>query len=230
MRRTIDILPVCLSLFLLSVPALADTVTLKDGRTFEGFVTKDRADSIDLDVGSGILKFSKKDIRSIDRSDVTASEHLRGRWDKKKQQDARREEEFEKEPKVVPVSLEDSGSVYVKVVLNDRVAATMMVDTGAGQMLITRRVAEALGLNVARLPVGEGQVADGRMAKMAFARLNSVRVENSEARDVGVSILLQDSPNFVFGDGLLGMSYLKRFNFSINQTEKKLTLQKLDAS
>jgi len=116
----------------------------------------------------------------------------------------------------------------VAVRLNNKVDTTMVLDTGASLILLTRDVAEKLGYNLDRLrPNMKVQVADGRTVDAARIILDSVKVENSEAERVEASVLMEEKGNFGFEDGLLGMSFLKRFNFKIDLKEKKLILEKL---
>ena len=118
------------------------------------------------------------------------------------------------------------GGFFVDAVLNDDVKARFLVDTGASNVLISRRLAEKLGFSVDSLPVVQGQVADGRIVRMALGHLNKLRVEDSEIPNLSVSVLLENVPNLNFQDGLLGMSFLRHFNFSVNYQTRKLTLEK----
>jgi len=54
-----------------------------------------------------------------------------------------------------------------------------------------------------------------------------MEVQGVVARKVDCAVLLDDTGDLGFGDGLLGMSFLKRFNFTVDQKQKKLTLEKL---
>lgn len=42
------------------------------------------------------------------------------------------------------------------------------------------------------------------------------------------AILLDDVAGINFKDGLLGMSFLKNFNFKIDQSNNRITLEKLE--
>ena len=54
-----------------------------------------------------------------------------------------------------------------------------------------------------------------------------LEVQGVVAKKVEAAVLLDDTGGLGFGDGLLGMSFLKKFNFKVDQREKKLTLEKL---
>jgi len=69
------------------------------------------------------------------------------------------------------------------------------------------------------------QTADGRIIDAKFIILDSVSVEGLEVKNVEAVVLLEESTMNV-GDGLLGMSFLNRFNFQIDTVNKKLILEK----
>lgn len=228
------ILPISLSLLVVStglfVPAragLADTVHLKNGRVLEGLVRNEEGDWVELDLGIGKMKLPKSAITTIDRSDRSGTQALRDKWKTREEQNLIREKELARQPHAVPIARQMSG-FFVDAKLNDSVGARMLVDTGASNVLLSRRTAGRLGLSVGSLPVTQGQMADGRMVRMALGKLDKLRVENSEILNVPVSILLEDVPDLSFQDGLLGMSFLSHFNFTINREDHTLVLEKLD--
>jgi predicted aspartyl protease len=68
-------------------------------------------------------------------------------------------------------------------------------------------------------------VADGRKIHARYVVLDSVSVQGVEARKVEAAVLSEDrDPNMK--DGLLGMSFLKRFKFNIDLQNTKLSLEK----
>ena len=101
------------------------------------------------------------------------------------------------------------------------------MDTGASIMMLRKDVAKKLGLDLdtAKFDM-QVQLADGRKVNAKYVVLESVKVQNSEALNVDAAVLL-DEADISFGEGLLGMSFLSRFNFKVDQKEKKLILEKL---
>jgi len=70
-------------LFALAMPARADVVHLRDGRSLEGTVTKETADKVVLETRFGPMEFARKDVLSIDKG-KTKSQEFDERWKKAK--------------------------------------------------------------------------------------------------------------------------------------------------
>lgn len=114
------------------------------------------------------------------------------------------------------------------MVLNNKVETTMVLDTGASLVLVTRGVAKNLGIKLDNLkPDIKIRVADGRTVDASRIVLKNVRVEDCEAHNIDAVVLMSDRGDFGFRDGLLGMSFLKNFNFKIDHKDKKLILEKI---
>jgi len=212
-------------------PAAADVIYLKNGRSIEGLVKKESADEVELEISFGSMKFSMKQIDHITRSSADETEAIRQGWadDKIKAQQRAREAELERErePKQVNV---DSSSGHVKVIttLNNKVKANLVLDTGASLILLSEKVADGLGVknDKSATPV-ELIMADGRRVEAKMVVLESVKVQDAEARGVEAAVLTGKNSVAIPEDGLLGMSFLKKFNFKIDQRNEKLILEKL---
>ncbi|MDD3345769.1 MAG: retropepsin-like aspartic protease [Candidatus Omnitrophica bacterium] len=212
--------------------ALADVIYLKNGRSIEGLVKKESAEEVELEIIFGSMKFSRMQIDHISRSSGQEAEAIRKEWDseKKKARERDRKEELEREsePKKVNVDRR-SGHVRVMTTLNNRVKADLILDTGASLVLLSKRIAGMLGL----APGGRNTtpveliMADGRKTSASMVVLDSVKVEGVEARNVEAVILAEKDSASMPEDGLLGMSFLKKFNFKIDQKNDKLILEKL---
>jgi clan AA aspartic protease (TIGR02281 family) len=208
----------------------ADTVYLKNGRSIKGIVKSEDEQCVELEVGAGSVKFLKSEIANIERS--ASDEHitLRQEWSDHKAQVQERMEkqnlEEERKPRSVSFS-HDLEGIVLDVLLDSKIEARMVLDTGASIMLITRGIADKLRINLNNaVPDMRIQVADGRQVNAKRITIGRVQVQGVEARDVEAAILLDESRNFGFGDGLLGMSFLKKFNFKVDQKNKKLILEK----
>ncbi len=221
-------------LFLFSMFSLsyADTLQLKNGRSMEGIIKREDSQSIELEVGVGCsVKFLKSEINSISRSSPQDSLALRAKWEKEKLAGEKQmiEEGLaeERKPRTVDFSRGSQG-ILLNVKLDDKIEARMVLDTGASIMLITRNVAGKLGINLNGLqPDMTMQTADGRKISAKHIVIGKVEVQGAQARNVDAAILLSEAGDMGFGDGLLGMSFLKHFNFRVDQKEKKLILEKL---
>ena len=62
----------------------ADTIKLKNGRSVEGIIKAEDGERIELEVGSGSVKFLKSEIADISRSSGSELSSLRERWKKNK--------------------------------------------------------------------------------------------------------------------------------------------------
>jgi len=223
------------SLFLplaLAQLAYADTVYLNNDRSIEGIVKSDNGKSVELEVGvDSSVTFLKAEIKNIIKSSESDSSILRQKWEKDRlelnEKIARLKEEQEKEPRAINFSHGLQG-IVVTVILEDKVSARMVLDTGASLVMISKNVAQELGINLAGAkPDLKAQVADGRQVSVKRIIIGTMEVQGVVAKEVEAAVLLDDTGNLGFGDGLLGMSFLKRFNFKVDQKDKKLTLEKL---
>jgi predicted aspartyl protease len=260
--------------FFLSVfsPAWADTLVLKDGRSIDGIVEREDAESVDLHLGFGTMTFKKDEIAEIKRSGMDEHQKIWDEWNREKEDLKKRlpeEERLRKErearedkireewakqarekefgPKEIAVHA-DRGSIYVNVLLNGSVRANLVLDSGASIVMLSKRLAGELGMDLAKMEKGTAKVADGRTVENALGVLESVRVQKYvvkdtsegqtagvEAKHVEAAFLLDETPIpiregdklAVAEDGLLGMSFLKRFKFNIDYNNKKLTLERL---
>lgn len=127
----------------------------------------------------------------------------------------------------VPLVSDNQGHFFVDVVLNDNVHASLIVDTGSPVVLLPSRFIDLLGLDVDRAPHGLVNVLNGQY-KAAHVSLNSVRVGNARTEDVPVAVLLEDSSAIqaAFKDGLLGLSFLNKYHFALDQRGQRLILRK----
>lgn len=209
----------------------ADTLYLKNGRSIEGIIKSEEGESILLEVCSGSVKFRKSEIERIERSGPDESQAMRENWERQIAETHDRileqQAKEEKEPKKVDYS-QNKLHIIVDVTLNNKVEAPLMLDTGATLIVLTKDIAERLGINLdnvqpdAKLTLGDGGQVD---AKRII--LDSVKVEGVEANDVDAAVILNEEGELGFGQGVLGMSFLNRFNFKVDQKEKKLILEKL---
>ena len=210
----------------------ADTIYLKNGRSMKGFIKREDDGNIELDVGFGTVKFSQDEIKEIYRSTPEEAENIYKSWENGKRRDEKKkiekEREKEREPKAVKVSQEMRGHIIVEAVLNKNVPVSLVLDTGATLVLLSKEIGDKLKIKVnRRSQMVEMQLADGRKTKAAFVVLESITVQGVEAKNIEAAVLLENINGTGFMDGLLGMSFLKNFNFKVDQRNKKLILEKL---
>lgn len=121
----------------------------------------------------------------------------------------------------VPLIPVGGGNFLVETVLNGRVKARLMLDTGASLITLTEEIGNKLGIspysNSAELPFNTAGGEDW----MPLVALEMVAVGSAETRLVEASI----NSHIKEIDGLLGMSFLGDFRFEIDRTNKRLTLK-----
>ncbi|MGD9015454.1 MAG: retropepsin-like aspartic protease, partial [Candidatus Omnitrophota bacterium] len=175
-------------------------------------------------------------IESIYRSRPDEVSLIRNKWENHRQAEeekrVKREQEIkeamrkeELKPKEIEMS-QAGPHIIVDALLNDKVRASLLLDTGASLILISRDIAKQLGIKTQGSERIEIMVtmADGREVKADYIVLESVNVQGAVARDIPAAVLSGKAT--VPEDGLLGMSFLDKFNFQIDSENKRLILQK----
>lgn len=238
---------------------IADTVYLKNGNIIEGMVVKEDAKGIELELGFGTMKIEKDLILKTQKSTIEETRQLYQKWEKQKSeagerdQKARRirEEWLQKQtevppqdfsstqetprgdfqPKKVEVDLQ-GRHISVDALLNNRVQARLLLDTGATMVLLSNKIAKQLGIDMNFDSENKEMMvslilADGRRISARYVRLESVKVQKSEVYDVAAAALFDDTVLPDLSDGLLGMSFLKKFNFKVDQENNRIILEEL---
>ena len=109
----------------------------------------------------------------------------------------------------------------VEALINGRVRADLLIDTGSSFTIISPEIAGKLGhTDLARLPKQKVSTAGGAVWIYKI-KLGSVSVGGAVARNVEAAI----SPDLPSGaDGLLGMSYLSGFTYQVDGPNGVITL------
>jgi len=232
MRRNISIAVLTLIFLFSFILCLnADTLYLKNGRSIEGLIKAEDEQGVDLDVGFGTVKFSRGQIERIERVSSGEAASIRQKWEEKKQKALNKEKEEqlkkELEPKQIDVQ-QQSGHVVVEVLINKKIKASLILDTGATYMVLTHAMAQKMNVDLGDMPHDnvEMVLADGRKTTAKYLLLESVSCQGVEAKNVAAAILPSDVADAKFKDGLLGMSFLKNFVFKVDQKNNKLVLEK----
>lgn len=118
------------------------------------------------------------------------------------------------------VRLERSGDSHFYADTEvDGTSIRMMVDSGASIVALTRRDAEAIGIDVDRLPVGGMARTAGGDVPMRTVMLDSVEVDGIEVRGVQAAVVDAD-----MGVSLLGQSFLSKLD-AVNVEGDTMTLR-----
>lgn len=109
--------------------------------------------------------------------------------------------------------------IIVAVTFNDSVTGNLVLDTGAGQTMISKRIANDLRL----YSTGAGtRIGVGGAVSVPTATLDAIRVGDADVKNMRVSI--HDLPFNAFEEGLLGMDFLGRFQMSLDIEKRVLIL------
>lgn len=230
-------------LFLFSSNLFAETIELKNGKEIVGTVIKETEDAVVISrLGGGfVYSISRDRIKSVRESTAdemqteqrlavttTASAPNKDRIEKLKKY---RLEQYEKEVELakqargrVKIKFVDGRFGVVRVLLNGKVEAKLLADTGASLIYLSRDMANKLGIKEEE---HEGtihaQLADGSITTDTAITLKSVKVGPVEEKNIKAAIA---SESAMGSDGLLGMSFLKHFHVKMDAKENCLILEK----
>jgi predicted aspartyl protease len=118
----------------------------------------------------------------------------------------------------IPVQMRGRHAI-VAVTFNDTVSGNLILDTGAGQTMISKRIASDLRLYSSG---GGTRVGIGGAVTVSTATLDSIRVGDADVKNMRVSI--HDLPFSGAEEGLLGMDFLGRFQMSLDMEKRVLIL------
>ncbi len=210
-----------------AAPAWADTIVCSDGRIWEGLIRNEDDRKIYLDLGFDTAALDKRAVESVRRSSAQEVRVLEERLESRRVHAMRLRRTRAASSGTVPaIAAPAKGAIVVDTLLNGRVRARLVVDTGANVVVITPRIARALGLDT-RSGAARAHLAgaDGLKLDAAAVVLDKVNVQGTEARRVTAVALLEEPSNPEFYDGLLGMSFLGRYVFRIDPHSRRLVLE-----
>jgi clan AA aspartic protease (TIGR02281 family) len=212
--------------------ANADIIHLKNGRTIEGLVSSEDEQCVEVNIGFGIVKLRWSEIDRVDKAGPDEARALREKWKKKKLRDEAERKRIEEEEENKPVSVSvvrQKGHIIVTALLDKKVSADLLMDTGATYVSLSEKIWKKLNKTESSSPENSVELvlADGKKVTGKLGKLSSLTVQGVEAQDVDVVIIPENAGQENIVDGLLGMSFLNRFNFSVDQNNGTLLLEKL---
>lgn len=127
---------------------------------------------------------------------------------------------FQDEDNSVKIQYSKNNSVIVKVLINGRQSGRFILDTGASCVVISERFAKKLNIDISNIRPEDAFVADGSKINSYPAMLASVAVGKFKSENVEARVIkTQPGENI---DGLLGMTYLKNYDLSLDAQANKL--------
>ncbi|MGE5192996.1 MAG: TIGR02281 family clan AA aspartic protease [Deltaproteobacteria bacterium] len=121
----------------------------------------------------------------------------------------------------------ETNSLWVNVMINDKHKKRMIVDSGATTISLSDKMARDMGIK----PDANGtpvrvSLADGRVVPATMVKLDSVQVGKFTVQDVECCVLSPEAPD---APPLLGMSFLGQFKFEVDTAQGELKLLKVDS-
>ncbi|MFH1062837.1 MAG: retropepsin-like aspartic protease [Candidatus Omnitrophota bacterium] len=235
----------CLGLVFFNL-AYADTVYLKNGSVIEGVIEQQTDKYIRINLGFGSTKLYRSKIKKIENSDGQEKQTMQDNWEQEAQQRAQKhqQQQIEEKNKIIKRRLTEElddqkqqiekdaieyiskrNSIGVEAILNGKKTLNLLVDTGATAIMINKAAAKSAGFD--RISGSDTYVilADGSKSPAKRIVLDKVKVGCMEAEDVS-AVILTEERGVDYWDGLLGMSFLKHFDFKIDSENKKLILER----
>ncbi|MCQ9207735.1 MAG: retroviral-like aspartic protease family protein, partial [Omnitrophica bacterium] len=125
----------------------------------------------------------------------------------------------------IKIKFLDNRFGVVNVTLNKKLTVPMLADTGASMVVISRDVANRLGLKDLD---EKGKIvailADGSSTRAIPITLDSIQVGSSSAKNIRAAVT--ETPPGAGIDGLLGMTFLGNFHVKMDAKENSLVLEK----
>lgn len=123
---------------------------------------------------------------------------------------------------VIPLQNSGGNTFHVSVVINGKETVEMVLDSGAGIISLPSATADAIGVSANENSEDIRLVlADGRTVVAKKVSIPTVRVGRFEVKNVDAAILPTELAN---AEPLLGMSFLKNFQFKVDADAKTLTI------
>ena len=123
----------------------------------------------------------------------------------------------------IPLVPDGQGHFLADVLINNTTHASLVVDTGAPMIMLNSSFIKKLDLDLSQSGRGFVELLNGKY-QAAAVLLSNVKMGGIQARDVSAAVLLENAKEV--NDGLLGMSFLSKFHFTLDQKGQKLILRK----
>lgn len=125
----------------------------------------------------------------------------------------------------IPLHSDGGNTFMISVVVQGQAPVDMVLDSGAGVISLPFKTAATLGLTpTAYDPDVTLVLADGRQVTAKRIIIPTVRVGKFEASQVEAAVL---PPELTQAEPLLGMSFLKNFQFKVDSKQQVLTMAKV---
>jgi len=118
-----------------------------------------------------------------------------------------------------------NGSILVRARLNNRADATLLLDTGASLVVLSRNLANRAGVTQQTGPLMTRSMADGSPRNLPAALVDILQVGPTQGKLIPA--VISEAPPGQDIDGLLGMSFLEQFDWSYDPRTDRLVLRQV---
>jgi clan AA aspartic protease (TIGR02281 family) len=124
----------------------------------------------------------------------------------------------------ISIPLKTRGQHFiVEAIVNERDTLRLMIDTGASISAITPEAASLLNVDTNNPVMMQNINTANGTVRSPIVQVDSFAIEDARVRDFQFAVLPLNSMRDI--DGLLGMNYLQRYRFFIDQSRALLILE-----
>ncbi len=119
-----------------------------------------------------------------------------------------------------------TSRIIVDVVFNGKITAPMVLDTGAGEVIISATLADKLDILESDRPKLDVSVSGfGGTAPAIRTILDAIQIGKLKTEFIPTRVVLPLSENF---EGVIGMNFMSRYHVRIDPRKKTVTFEEID--
>lgn len=194
-------------------------ITLKNNREIKGIIERENEEALIVDIGIGTVRLSRSEIISIKTASGKEKERVFAEWEK-------HQDDGSAIGEITEIKYASEDRIIARVIFNDKVRTNLILDTGAPYVVITPEIAKRLIVldkavtKTIAMKWTDGSTGTGKLVLFDSVQIGNARVKNVEVVISEIPILDSDT------HGLLGMSFLKYFQISIDTGTRRVILKR----
>jgi len=179
-------------------------------------VYKEKFDHLPEDQRKNRLQQEQQQQQALEAEQLRQMELDLKRAAEKEEAERKRQEEMARQkPTETPVTIAGNRVVVPVTIGNNgiEIEVRLLLDTGASMTVVYRDIADQL--NIITLQKGLSQVASGQQIYTEFGKVNYLKVGPRTMKNAGILVINYEGPA-AGHSGLLGMNFLKHFQYNID--------------